>query len=313
MKIYTDNIQFAEKHLNVVPEWQKNNLPDIQGEIKKISNRIFEEKNIYYGEIDGNNFWQHSFFVESASQSQYDILIEMVRNNYKIPHGILCLAGSGKKFHGFKNRTWVSMPGNIHLSVFFSPGKQIKNFSSGFMILAAVSVLQTLDTIPTLENRSMIKWVNDILIDDAKVCGVLAHTLTQGKIVSGVVLGIGLNVQVSPVIEPDPFVPKVSSLKDMVQKKIIIDNKIIYSQLINKLQKNYALLISGNYNKLLEIYKTRSLIIGKDVKILTDNLKTKSELIVSGRVVSIGENLELFFENQTTPVTKGRLLLKDRL
>ncbi len=247
--------------------------------------------------------WNHTHILVGR------VLIEMVRKNYNLPHGILCLAGSGKKFHGFKNRAWISMPGNIHLSVFFAPGKQIRNFSSGFMILAAVSVLQTLDTIPTLQKKSMIKWVNDIFIEDAKVCRVIAHTLTQGKIVSGVVLGIGLNVEVSPVVEPTVFVPKISSLQDIVPNEIKIDSKTIYAQLIKNLQKNYSVLISGNYNKLIEFYKLRSLVIGKDVKILTDNLKTKSEIIASGRVVSIGENLELFFENRSTPVTKGRLVI----
>ena len=311
MTIYTDNIQFAQKYVNAEPEWQKTNYSDIPAEIRYLSNRLFLHEEIYHAESDNDDFWQYIFLVQTASESHFDIFIELVRENHHLPDKILCLAGSGKKFHGFKNRTWISVPGNIHLSVYLSPGKHIRHFAAGFMILAAVSVLQTIDHIASLKKKSMIKWINDILIEDAKVCGVLAHTLTQNKIVTGAVLGIGLNVEVTPIVDSTPFVPKIASLQDYIPPSKKIDGKIVFNRLISVLKTNYLRLISDRYQELLEFYKLRSLVIGKEVKIFSDNSVKKTEKIDSGRVVSIGENLELFFENRTSPITNGRLIIID--
>ena len=40
------------------------------------------------------------------------------------------------------------------------------------------AVVDALDAVPGLEGRARIKWVNDILIGDAKVAGILAYTQT---------------------------------------------------------------------------------------------------------------------------------------
>ena len=41
---------------------------------------------------------------------------------------------------------------------------------------------------------SNIKWPNDILVDGAKISGILAETGMEKNQISGVVLGLGLNV-----------------------------------------------------------------------------------------------------------------------
>ena len=73
---------------------------------------------------------------------------------------------------------------------------------------------------------------------------------------------------------------------------------------------NIEKIITGNYYELLEIYRTRSIVIGRNVKIMSDPIDGSSELIAEGKVKAIGDNLELFLEGVDEPITKGRLILQ---
>jgi hypothetical protein len=53
-------------------------------------------------------------------------------------------------------------------------------------------------------------------------------------------------------------------------------------------------------------------VIGREVNVYPDAGGDISEELVSGRVVSIGENLELYLDGVKTPVSKGRLVLKSQ-
>jgi BirA family transcriptional regulator, biotin operon repressor / biotin---[acetyl-CoA-carboxylase] ligase len=55
--------------------------------------------------------------------------------------------------------------------------------------------LAVLDALDSLGLRGLfLKWPNDILIGDKKVCGVLVETAWDGVYLHGAILGIGLNV-----------------------------------------------------------------------------------------------------------------------
>lgn len=310
MKIFTDQTDFAANYFSGKKPWTSVDFSEVEENLFPLLIRLFNGKSVFCNE-QKSEFWQYLFLVENAPASQYDILIDLVRQNRKIPNAILCLAGTGKKFHGFKNRNWHTLFGNIHLSVYVAPNKMINNFAAGFMIVAAVSVLQTLDTMQWLQGKPAIKWMNDIFIDDAKVGGVLTHTFSRGNSVSGAVIGIGVNVAASPYIEPTPFVPKAAAISDFVPKGSAISPKMVFSQLVTFLYRNYQLLLTGDYRQLLEIYRNRSLIIGRKISLWRDEMQKPAEKIAEGKVKFIGENLELYLESGKTPYKSGRLVLEN--
>ena len=309
MKIFTDSLDYIHQLLGeVAGDWQANTDPPDENGIRQLLLRLYSDRQTHKIDHKSDLAWNYLLAVETASESQYDLLIELSQQNAALPNAVLCAAGAGKKFHGFKQRPWESFAGNIHLSVFLAPKKPISHLSSAFMVLPAVSVIQTLDMIPGLENRASIKWVNDIVIDDAKVCGVLAHSQVIKKTVTGAVLGIGLNVEIPPRVAPSPFTLKAASLLDFTQNKAMCNQRIVFNHLIRYLWKNYMTLLNGDYHRLLQIYRTRSRIVGNKVTVCYDDNCTES---VSGRVLGIGDNLELKLEGIHQPVTRGRLILSD--
>ncbi len=314
LKIFADNHSFACKIVTNKPNWQIVDRDNLDFEIKNLAENLFQTDNLFESEIKSEKFWENLFLVKNASQSQYDLLINKKRAGENIPDKTLCLADSGRRFHGQRNRYWISLPGNIHLSVFLKPDRPVKQFAPGFSILAAVSVLQTIDCIDDLKEKAVVKWVNDILIDNSKVCGFLAHTLSEGNKVSGAFLGIGLNVESAPDVEPTPFVPESTSLQKLSKNFDQASQSSVFFNLITNLARNYRLLLDGGYSQLLDIYRQRSVIIGRQVIIKPDPILSEEERqdeIIEGRVASIGNNLELFLEGKARPIIKGRLALKD--
>jgi len=308
MKIYTNSINCAEKLLpddNYIWQTHRNNQDiDING----ISNELFGDIDLKTSELSSNLIFKNIFIVDIASRSQYDILIEAAQKNIMIPHGTICLACCGENFHGFRGRHWDAPEGNVYLSAYFTPSAKIDNTGFAFTVLAAVSVIETLEKIPGLLGRAGIKWVNDILINDSKVSGFLTHTFSENNILTGAILGIGLNVESAPRIEPTPFVPKAACLNDFTKKRPVSRSEALMI-LLESLEKNYIDLIANGSQNLIGRYKEKSIIIGRKVVIYADKPNDELEEIAKGRILQIGDNLELYLDTQNEPITRGRLAL----
>jgi BirA family biotin operon repressor/biotin-[acetyl-CoA-carboxylase] ligase len=186
---------------------------------------------------------------------------------------------------------------------------EIPRFEVAFTILATLSVVETLDHIAGLEGRARIKWVNDILLGAGKVGGVLAYTQTQGRTVTSAVLGIGLNVNTVPQVKPTPFVPVVSSVREALNTKAFGLRATVFHALARALNRNYEILLQEGVTPLLERYRQRSIVIGEDVVICSETSDQDIEIITQGRVLALGDNLELVMEGNPDPVTGGRLVL----
>jgi biotin-[acetyl-CoA-carboxylase] ligase BirA-like protein len=311
MKVFTDSVLFAERLIAPTQEWTPVDFSDQDARLSSLMGRLFSEQSVYQNVTPADDDWTHAFFICEAPSSQYDALIECTQAHPEIPGGIVCLAGSGHGFHGQRKRPWVAMEGNIHLSILLTPRRKVERFGVGFPILAAVSVVESIDSIEGLEGKARIKWVNDILCDGAKVAGFLVHTTSMEEIVSTTVLGLSINVEKAPELPPDVHVPKVASIRDFAEERASLNQKEILSILLHRLSENYQLLLDGQWAKLLSIYKKRSLVVGRRVRILTDQEDGRQEELGLGRVFEIGENLELWLDGVEKPIKKGRLILVD--
>ncbi len=310
MIIFTDDPDCAELFLtgeNI--SWDKGGTPDNPG-ISALAGKLFRKSTLYEATIESEKDWRFLLIAKSAPESQYDILIDLCRKNVPIPQGTVCLAGKGSKFHGFKGRSWDSPEGNIYLSAHFAPETRIENYGPGFMVLAAVSVIDAIDEISGLANRSGIKWVNDIFIDGAKVCGVLAHALAEGNIVTNAIIGIGLNVETTPSPRPTIFIRRAASLNDFAPDSNHYTQNQFFELLSKSIYKNYLILKNGNYQKLIDRYRQRSVIIGREVAIYEDLAGPEMRMIANGTVKKIGGNLELYLNGFKESFNRGRLALK---
>jgi BirA family biotin operon repressor/biotin-[acetyl-CoA-carboxylase] ligase len=253
--------------------------------------------------------WESVVLAEFSRQSQYDLLIDLARSGSNLQDRIACLAGAGREFHGYKGRSWAAVPGNLHLAVYLAPVSTIDRFEVAFTILAALSVAEAIAQVPGLKAPPRIKWVNDILLEGAKVGGILAYTQSQGTTVTSAILGIGLNVETTPEVESTPFVPSVAALRDFLPNREPGLRRNVLSGLLQALSRNYTTLLEEGVSPLLDRYRSLSLVIGQEVTICTEVSDRSLQIAAEGRVEGIGENLELILENQPRSISGGRLVL----
>jgi BirA family biotin operon repressor/biotin-[acetyl-CoA-carboxylase] ligase len=105
------------------------------------------------------------------------------------PAGAAVLADRQTRGRGRLGRTWHSPAGaGIWLAFLIRPGAPETGLLALRVGLAVVGTLESLGAVPRL------KWPNDVLLDDRKVCGVLCEARWERGAPRWVAAGIGINV-----------------------------------------------------------------------------------------------------------------------
>jgi biotin-[acetyl-CoA-carboxylase] ligase BirA-like protein len=309
MAIYTTSLDFASAVLPPELVTQLDPVEGVEPELASLADTLFLGQGPIHAAPQALFPRGRLFLAQFSATSQYDRVVDLVRNGAALPDRVACLAGSGLDFHGYKGRPWAALPGNIHLVVHLAPNRPVDRFHVAFTVLAALSVVEAVDGLPGLEGRAGVKWVNDVLVEGAKVAGVLAHTQSRGDVVTSAILGIGLNAETTPEVEPTPFVPRAASLRNFLPQETPDVQALALQGLLHALDRNYRTLLHDGFQPLLARYRNRSLVLGREVVVCTDVSDHNLHVMAEGVVSELGETLELFLEGRPEPVTGGRLVL----
>ncbi len=114
------------------------------------------------------------------------------------PHGLAVIARSQSGGRGRVGRSFASPEGGLYLSVLY----RFEASPAAFTACAAVAVRRAIKRICGLETG--IKWVNDLIVDGKKVCGILTE-MHDGALV----VGVGVNVNSADFL---PELPNAGSL-----------------------------------------------------------------------------------------------------
>ncbi len=110
-----------------------------------------------------------------------------------VPEGSVFVADSQSGGRGRMGRLWVSPPGvNLYFSLILRPEVPSIRVPQ-LTLLVAVAIHQALLALSS-ELVPMIKWPNDILVNEKKLCGVLCEMQSEPEVTHFVVVGIGINV-----------------------------------------------------------------------------------------------------------------------
>ncbi len=310
MIVCTDNRAFGERIAPPpVGPWTapRSALPG--GDM--FAERLFGSRPRYVASTSAETRWPCLFAAESADRSQFDTLVALSREGADLPDGIVCLAGAGRGLHGQRGRPWAALPGNLHLSLWLTPPADAVRSPIAILALGAMAVVEAIDGLPGLAGRAGIKWVNDILLDGAKVCGILTHVETRAAAIRAI-LGIGLNVEVVPDVPPTPFVPAVTALRAGASDPEACRLGPVLHRLLGTLARNYETLRAAGPEDLFARYRERSLVLGRDVALCQESGDAPPRVVAEGRVAGLGPHLELLLDGYPRPFTTGRVILRSR-
>lgn len=142
---------------------------------RNLNTKFIGKNFIYYDEVSSTNV----------------ICSDLAKNAFA--DGTVVVADSQTEGKGRKEgRIWISPKNeNIYISLLLKPEVLTKHIS--FMnMLASVVVCETLREVSGLD--FYIKWPNDILYENKKICGVLIETSTTVDYINYLILGVGINV-----------------------------------------------------------------------------------------------------------------------
>ena len=132
------------------------------------------------------------------------------------------------KGRGRNQNKWTSTKGNLFLSTIIKP-KSDKSFWHQLSVIVGFSIIQVLVDIGVNSNLINLKWPNDILVDEKKICGILLESSDNF-----IIVGIGLNILKTPVLETKWATTK---LNDHLKGSVNIKN--IGLKILNKVFNNY--------------------------------------------------------------------------
>lgn len=248
-------------------------------------------------------FWSRIFVIGEAPSSQFDILHRVLGTEIRFPGPVACLALQGRNFRGQRGRAWKAEPGNLHLCAGFEPYDLEARDGIALSMLPAVAVVEAVRAVSHEKLKPGIKWVNDILLDNRKVAGVITSTQAMSGKIKAVTLGIGINVSRAPQVPPTPFVPVVGCLGDSFS---LVD---VLTAVLASLGNHYTKLIDQGPEALFTAYHRASVVIDREVCIW-DEADPEGELPaprITGVVRDIFPDLSLRIEGWEKPVIKGRL------
>lgn len=209
------------------------------------------------------------------------------------PHGTLLLAEEQTQGRGRLGRRFHSPRGGIYMSLILRPQLDLSD-STLITTMAALAVCQAIEELTPV--RPGIKWVNDLLVDGKKVCGILTEAVSDWESgrVESVVVGVGLNFQSAAF--PDELAGRATSLFGPEETPAVSPNRMageIYHRLItgcDRLSGQGEADSSGGRRELLKQYKSRLTILGQSVAF------TQNGAVRTGTALDLDENGRLMVQ-----------------
>ncbi|UOB17002.1 biotin--[acetyl-CoA-carboxylase] ligase [Abyssalbus ytuae] len=176
---------------------------------------------------------------------------------------------------GQMGANWVSESGkNLMFSLFKQIGFLNNEENFYVSIIASLAVFKALQqmNIPDLK----IKWPNDILSGNCKICGILVETIIKKNKIKAVIIGIGLNVSQTDFEN----VPNASSLLNITGT--VYDKEEILFKISEYFRSYESMLLNKKFNRLKEEYEQH--LFRKDKP---STFKDKSEGLFMGFIKGI--------------------------
>jgi BirA family biotin operon repressor/biotin-[acetyl-CoA-carboxylase] ligase len=171
---------------------------------------------------------------------------------------------SGK---GRLGRHWVSPKGKgIWMSIILKPSIDPME-ASKITLIAAAAVFKAFET---RNIKALIKWPNDLVVDNKKVCGILTEMSAELNNIHYLVIGIGINVNVDKEDFPEDMKQSATSLK--ITSGETVDRKALAADVLNFFEVLYTQFINTNsICDSIKVCKENSIFIGRDVRIIRSN------------------------------------------
>lgn len=245
--------------------------------------------------LSDNTFWS-SIVTLSETETTNDTAKEMIRD---CPCPTVVIADCLTAARGRRGRVFYAPKGGLYMSCAFKP----KVDSEDIQLITAAAATAVADAIDSIADITTdIKWVNDIMYQGKKLCGILteAEFSVENSEWRFIVIGMGINI----IPLPKAFGVDAVSLEEISQNRI--DRNVLAAKILENLEKLIGNISSRNF---ISDYIRRSCIIGKTVDII------KPSEVLIGKAVNIDENAALIVEyedGRIETINSGEISVREK-
>ncbi|MDI1315575.1 biotin--[acetyl-CoA-carboxylase] ligase [Prosthecobacter sp.] len=223
--------------------------------------------------------WQVTVLDEVGSTSDW-----LKQNAADLPVGTAVFTESQTAGRGRRDNRWIAPRGkDLMFSLLLKPAASMEKWPR-ITTLAALAICKAIEEELPLQPR--IKWPNDIYLNDRKVSGLLAETVST---CNGILLVLGIGLNVNTLDFPDDL-PAASLLKQLPSASLReIDRNSLASRLLASLHAGFQCLEDDFSTAIAEV-RQRSWLVGRQIRARSPQGE------VFGRVLDLNEEGHLILE-----------------
>ena len=187
----------------------------------------------------------------------------VIGRDIRVKEGVVVFAESQTKGRGRLGRAWLSSQGKgLWFSVLLRPVLS-PQAATQITIASATALARALNQSAGIQCG--IKWPNDILVQDRKLCGILTEMTAEVDKIHYIVLGIGVNVN---FVEQDlPRELKGSATSLAMETGHQFKRAEVAATILGELNGDYLKLKSGNFQSIADEWEEKCTTLGQTVEI----------------------------------------------
>ncbi len=180
----------------------------------------------------------------------------------KVANGSVILSEKQTDARGRSGKAWESPEGGIWLSMIIQPNVDYSKLPL-ITIATGVAVAKAIER--TGIKNAEIKWPNDIMIHDKKVCGILTEAVTQFNTIENVIIGVGIDANIDIKDFPEELQNGTTTIADELGRKE--DENTLIRYFLEEFEKIAEQFTHEGYEDILKEWRKRSYSIGKIVEV----------------------------------------------
>lgn len=199
------------------------------------------------------------FFTETDSTNTQLKKIGQNKGN----EGIVAIAESMTQGRGRLGRVWTAPKfTGLWFSILLKPNIAPQN-ASAITLISGIAVANAIEN--TIDLKVDIKWPNDILVNNKKICGILTEMDCEIDNINFVILGIGINVNVENF--PEELNDIATSLYLETGEKV--DRNILFKNVLIEFEKLYTRFVENDdgFKQFIKEYEEKCMNIGNKIRV----------------------------------------------
>lgn len=189
--------------------------------------------------------------------------------------GTLVIAEKQTLGRGRLGRSWVSPKyRGIWMSVILKP--DIEPVYAAKVTLVAAAAVQK--TMMDMGIHSKIKWPNDLVLNNKKICGILTEMSCELNKINYIIIGSGINVNIDTSDFTEEIKNTATSLK--IETGKTFSRQEIAANIMNNFEVFYdEFKNGGNIKHSVELCRNNSVLLGESIKIISAGKETKARAL----------------------------------